>query len=309
MAESVDRIEVQETNEGESADGCDNHNIHERKSDKQNVVSEFLTETSLHGLKYVGQSKRHFVERTFWIVAFIIGIAAAGYLIYGVFSRYEGTPVIVSFQSEEQSVDTIPFPAVTFCFSTLFSKNYVESLKRYRDGLHQGGQEYKGIMEMLSKIDSICLSRKSLLDVYVDSYVATINSRWDYYYIRNQTQYQQEIIDLLLEYTFSCKDLIPYVLLDGTPIEAVQIFDPVITKEYGKCCTFNMLPSPLMLKQPILIILGQLTMEMKGTYLATQYLEPTANGGGTRQLLMIGGNGVSIKVSYYPPIATKAGLY
>ncbi|CAL8122076.1 unnamed protein product, partial [Orchesella dallaii] len=220
MAEGPDRIEVQETNGGESAEACNHYNFRWWKSDKQNVTSEFLAETSLHGLKYIGQSKRHIVERTFWILAFIVGIAAAGFLIYGVFSRYEGTPVIVSFQSKEQSVDTIPFPAVTFCSNNQFSKEKVESLKKF-----------------------ICKARKSLLEAYFERFISFLSPRSDYYYTKNQTQFQQEIIDLLLEFTPSCEDLLPFVLLDGTPVESkFQIFNPVIT-EYGKCCTFNMLPA------------------------------------------------------------------
>ncbi|CAL8076260.1 unnamed protein product [Orchesella dallaii] len=49
--------------------------------------------------------------------------------------------------------------------------------------------------------------------------------------------------------------MIPFARLDGGNVftsgnkkPGYHIFNPVIT-EYGKCCTFNMLPSPLMLKK------------------------------------------------------------
>lgn len=53
--------------------------------------------------------------RIFWVVAFLLSFSAAVYLIYGVWNRYERSPVIVSFQSSEQDIDSIPFPAVTLC--------------------------------------------------------------------------------------------------------------------------------------------------------------------------------------------------
>ncbi|CAL8136814.1 unnamed protein product [Orchesella dallaii] len=251
MAENHDTIEVQETSEDKSADGCGKWNFWRWKSDKNTVVSEFLTESSLHGLKYIGEPQRHIVERAFWIVTFIVGVAAAGYLIYEVFDRYEETPVIVSFQSKEQSVDTIPFPAVTFCFNMQFTKEKVESLNRSRDAFVKGEPEYDAISEKLDLIDSIWKSRKSFFRAYSGNIVYYLTARNDYYYIKNQSKLQEEIIDILLEFTPSCEDMIPFVMLDGSNIykSKVQIFNPVIT-EYGKCCTFNMLPTPLMFKQP-----------------------------------------------------------
>ncbi|CAL8068224.1 unnamed protein product [Orchesella dallaii] len=251
MAEIHDKIEVQEASEGESADGWGKWNPSWWKSNKGTIVSEFLTESSLHGLKYIGQPKRHIIERAFWIVTVIVGLAAAGFLINGVFSRYEETPVTVSFQSKEQSVDTIPFPAVTFCFNMQFTKEKVESLNRSRDGFMKGDAEYDAILEKLDLIDSICESRKSFFRAYYGNFFFYATTRSDYYYIKNQTKFQQEIIDLLLEFTPSCEDMIPFVMLDGSNIlkSKAQIFNPVVT-EYGKCCTFNMLPTPLMMKQP-----------------------------------------------------------
>ncbi|CAL8136812.1 unnamed protein product [Orchesella dallaii] len=251
MAENHDKIEVQETSEGESADVWGKWNPSLWKSNKGTVVSDFLTESSLHGLKYIGQPKRHILERSFWIITVIVGLAAAGFLIHGVFSRYEETPVTVSFQSTEQSVDTIPFPAVTFCFNMQFTKEKVESLNRSRDDFVKGEPEYDAISEKLALIGSICRSRKSFFRSFYGNFGWFPFPRSDYYYCKNQSKLQQEIIDLLLEFTPSCEDMIPFVMLDGGNIlkSEVQIFNPVIT-EYGKCCTFNMLPTPLMLKQP-----------------------------------------------------------
>ncbi len=111
-------------------------------SPSQDSISvAFCNETSIHGFKFLGQRKRHLTERQFehwfllillcikfsdykifivffrifWLISFLLSLSAAVYLIYGVWERYQRVPVIVSFQSSEQDIDSIPFPAVTFC--------------------------------------------------------------------------------------------------------------------------------------------------------------------------------------------------
>lgn len=55
------------------------------------------------------------IFRVFWIIAFLMSVSLAIYLIYQVWDRYTKVPVIVSFQTSEQDIDSIPFPAVTLC--------------------------------------------------------------------------------------------------------------------------------------------------------------------------------------------------
>ncbi|CAL8068212.1 unnamed protein product [Orchesella dallaii] len=131
-------------------------------------------------------------------------------------------------------------------------KHPVISLRvgRSRDGLVEGESEYDAISEKLQLIDSICQSQKTFFHTYAELLYLNDKPRHDYYYIKNQSKLQQETIDLLLEFTPSCDDMLPFKKLDGSIVSnKFSIFKPVIT-EYGKCCTFNMLPPPLMLKQP-----------------------------------------------------------
>lgn len=47
------------------------------------------------------------------MVGFVIGIFAAGWLITDLWSKYLNSPVVVTFQPFETTIDQIPFPAVT----------------------------------------------------------------------------------------------------------------------------------------------------------------------------------------------------
>ncbi len=68
--------------------------------------------------------------RIFWAIGFLSSLGLAIYLIYGVWERNERVPVIVSFQANEQDMDTIPFPAVTLCNMNKFPKTKVLELEK-----------------------------------------------------------------------------------------------------------------------------------------------------------------------------------
>ena len=48
------------------------------------IVQKYFIETSIHGLKYIFESKRHIAERIFWIIAVITLASCGGYLIFQV---------------------------------------------------------------------------------------------------------------------------------------------------------------------------------------------------------------------------------
>lgn len=51
--------------------------------------------------------------RIFWMIAFGIGLTMAGWLISDVWSNYLSSPLIVTFEPFETTIDKIPFPAIT----------------------------------------------------------------------------------------------------------------------------------------------------------------------------------------------------
>ncbi|KAG4078974.1 hypothetical protein HA402_010926 [Bradysia odoriphaga] len=79
------------------------------------LFSEYSESSSLHGVKYVGQKKRHWVERAWWAFAFIISLVICGKLIFDTFTKWERFPVIVTFAEQSTRIWEIPFPAVTLC--------------------------------------------------------------------------------------------------------------------------------------------------------------------------------------------------
>ncbi len=79
------------------------------------VPVSFCMDTSLHGLKYMGQQKRHIFERIFWLVAFIASVIAAIILILGMWTEYRNMPTITVFNPTVTNLDEVPFPGLTIC--------------------------------------------------------------------------------------------------------------------------------------------------------------------------------------------------
>ena len=48
------------------------------------IIKKYFIETSIHGLKYIFEGKRNYVERLFWIIACLTMATCGFYLIYQV---------------------------------------------------------------------------------------------------------------------------------------------------------------------------------------------------------------------------------
>lgn len=55
------------------------------------------------------------IFRIWWVIVFSICLAICVYSIYGVYKKWEGSPVIVNFANQGTPIYKIPFPAVTIC--------------------------------------------------------------------------------------------------------------------------------------------------------------------------------------------------
>lgn len=79
---------------------------------------DYCLQTSVHGLQYLGEKKRPMKERVFWLCVFVVSIYCCAKLIYSAYTKWDETPVIVSFAERSTPVWNIPFPAVTICSET-----------------------------------------------------------------------------------------------------------------------------------------------------------------------------------------------
>lgn len=82
------------------------------------IMDDFCANSTIHGIKYVGDRKRHLAEKLWWLIAFLLSIYGCSRLIFNVWQRWDRSPVIVSFEEKATPIWQIPFPAVTICMET-----------------------------------------------------------------------------------------------------------------------------------------------------------------------------------------------
>lgn len=65
--------------------------------------------------------------RLWWIIAFILSAALGTYAVWNIWMKWDGRPVIVSFDDKSTSISTIPFPAVTACTTRKFVEDKIDT--------------------------------------------------------------------------------------------------------------------------------------------------------------------------------------
>ena len=87
------------------------------------IFSSFSNDTTIHGLKYIGENRRHWVERLFWLIFFTASVITCTIIIMKTYIKWQSSPVIVSFNEKLKPIWEIPFPAVTICPETRTNVN------------------------------------------------------------------------------------------------------------------------------------------------------------------------------------------
>ncbi|XP_034487599.1 pickpocket protein 28 [Drosophila innubila] len=82
------------------------------------TYQDYCQHTSIHGVQYLGENNRPIKERIFWLSVFVVSIYCCTKLIHSAYTKWDATPVIVSFAERSTPVWNIPFPAVTICSET-----------------------------------------------------------------------------------------------------------------------------------------------------------------------------------------------
>ncbi|XP_077285519.1 pickpocket protein 28-like [Arctopsyche grandis] len=133
---------------------------------------DFTSCTSLHGLQYLGETKRSRFERVWWTIMIVMSVATGSYLISRLWSKWSQTPVIVSFAESATPVWQIPFPAITICSETRIQQSFFnsstafypvnENIKIDAESLNDTHDE---ILKM-SSVAHICKSKFPLIPKY-----------------------------------------------------------------------------------------------------------------------------------------------
>ncbi|KAI4464283.1 amiloride-sensitive sodium channel-related [Holotrichia oblita] len=185
-------------------------------------VDNYFDKSTLHGLRYVGDSTITIGERIFWLMAFLTAVCFAAYFINNIYAKYNLNPVIISFSPTAVSIAEIPFPAITICSVNIVKKTEGERILQY-------GTE----------------TEKLLMDDYCDSNYTIAKGDDD---LENLADWDT-LKAFILKVTQSCSEMLKLCKWRQREHDCNVIFNPILTDD-GYCCTFNRLPSSSIFRNP-----------------------------------------------------------
>lgn len=79
------------------------------------VAREFCLNTTIHGLRYVAEPKRHWTERIWWLLIFSVSLLICIQSTINLWNDWNERPIIIGFDDQLSSIDKVNFPAITIC--------------------------------------------------------------------------------------------------------------------------------------------------------------------------------------------------
>ncbi|XP_063832891.1 pickpocket protein 28-like isoform X1 [Ostrinia nubilalis] len=203
-----------------------NSSIKRRTITIKEVLNDYTKNSNLHGLRYIGEKERTLLEKLFWTFTFIFCVVLCGFQIFKVYTKWDDTPVIVTFAETTTPVWEIPYPAVTFCFETKSRQTIFNFTKYFHLYNNNTGAPHSNITEdEVEMFEDLCL---------------VCDAAWcpkDGRKVSNGTVTVENIKSVapnLTEMFYGCK-------WQNTLYQnCSSMFSPILTEE-GLCYTFNML--------------------------------------------------------------------
>ncbi|XP_018335267.1 pickpocket protein 28 [Agrilus planipennis] len=181
-------------------------------------IYEYSENSTVHGVKYIGEKKRTATERFFWLVILGLSLYFCTYMIIKTYEKWDKSPVIVSFARSPTPIWEIPFPSVTICSETKSRKsvfNFTETIMKFRT--------YNNLTdEERDKLDKVALVCENHLFHQGSDFI-----KYD------TIDFLTEIAPPFVESLWQCKWL-------NTNTTCNDLFTPMLTEE-GICFSFNML--------------------------------------------------------------------
>lgn len=170
-------------------------------------VRTYLLNSTLHGLRYVGQTTLSTAERCFFAAAFVLVVLLAGYFITNVYVKWRASPLIISMSAVATPITEFPFPAVTFCNMNQARRDVVT---RFKPGSNDA-----------LLLRSMCGTGNTTAELEHAS-----DTSWRYFQ------------EFLRKVSRPCADMLVTCKFGSHAYACAELFETVLTDE-GVCCIFN----------------------------------------------------------------------
>ncbi|KAJ3647274.1 hypothetical protein Zmor_024797 [Zophobas morio] len=182
-------------------------------------LREYTEVTGIHGLRYVTE-KRSRTEKVVWALLLILSLGGCIYMISEIMYKYENTPVVVSFATEDTPLYQIPFPAITICPEAKHNKQVFG----YRDIYRQIQKQ-----EKVDETNFTKFSHLHLLCQDIDIIATIANKTVGPDFFETLDEIKIDPGEMFIDCSYNDED-----------IECEDFFTPIIIDE-GICYSFNIL--------------------------------------------------------------------
>ncbi|XP_062136872.1 pickpocket protein 28 [Drosophila sulfurigaster albostrigata] len=173
-------------------------------------TKEFLSSTSLQGMKYIWNNSLPTWVQFYFGKIFLVSVYVAINLAVNVFNRWQSTPVIIGYSSKMTSIQDIPFPAITVC--------------------DMNKAKYSKVINFtVGSLEYAMLQKACFQDMNFTQYKA-IKPR-----SKNDT-----FPNFIIAVSHKCEDMIVSCMFEQKNVPCTDIFREFFVDE-GLCCVFNFL--------------------------------------------------------------------
>lgn len=196
----------------------------------ENVFTEYSRTSTIHGVRYLCDKRRHWSERIWWIISVSTSICMCAGFLFGTWIKWNDVPLIITFADEATPISSIPFPTITICNDFMVNTsalNYSRIQKQLsKNDFGNVDLDVETIQKVLS------LSHFCAPPLYLGDYITRKNITRH----RNILQHLQELEARLFHSGDKC------LLTGDRDIKCDTLFTQLLT-DAGLCYTFNQMGS------------------------------------------------------------------
>lgn len=194
------------------------------------IFSEYSKTSTVHGVRYLCDENRHFTERIWWIISVSTSICMCAGFLFGAWSKWNISPLIITFADEATPISDIPFPTITICNDFMVNTT---ALDYYSVREQLSSKNFTNVnldAETIQKVES--LAHFCAPPLYLGEYIEYKN----YTVNRNILPYLQALEAPLFHPNDNCS-------LSGNRVFSCSSLFTQILTDSGLCYTFNQLNS------------------------------------------------------------------
>ncbi|KAJ0172792.1 hypothetical protein K1T71_011931 [Dendrolimus kikuchii] len=192
-----------------------------------NSLDEFVQNSTLHGLRYIGDKNLSNIEKCFWLIVVTTSITICGFLIRNVWVKWQNS-IIITLNEELVPVDSVYYPSLTICPQIKIRENsfkFEAEREYYQDFMWSGYDETPTERIRLGRVADIALVcdddlRAGIVNIPISNHTVKINS----------------ILDVALDF----EDIFESCEWNTNSIACESLFQKVLIRD-GVCFTMNAL--------------------------------------------------------------------